>query len=248
MTQTTLVSHYGKKPAALESFLAQCQQLLVAGLSTAFQPYSIDQIHATIIGLEGCRRTDRVENTNFRQLRQEVRRVDPAELLAFLRSSSMPSFDVRIGGYADAEKCAFLSQGKHPHVRSFSIQGAIAVAMGWPADGSNVLDDLRRSFGRINVLHKWHQTESDFDNDFFFVLGRIDPDLSETEAILSAEQTLRKFLAEIEPFSVRVDLTTLRVVSYSDTQLPLATSRAYVIDDPALTVDLLLQSYDDCDG
>jgi len=248
VTQTTLVSHYGRKPTALESYLKQCQQHLAAGLSTAFKPYAIEQIHATIIGLEGCRRVDQIENINFRQLRQEARCVDPAELLSFLRSSSLPSFDVRIGGYAAAEKFRFLSQGKHPHVRSFSILGVIAVAMGWPADGSNVLDDLRRSFGQINVLHKWHKTESDIDNDFFFVLGRIDPELTGTEAIASAEQVLRRFMAEIEPVTIPVDLTTLRVVSYSDTQLPLGTSRAYAIDEPALTADLLLQGYDDCEA
>lgn len=247
MTQTTLVSHYGKKPKALESYLKQCQQYLVAGLSTAFKPYAIEQIHATIIGLEGCRRADQIENINFRQLRQEVRCVDPAELLSFLRSSSMPVFDVRIGGYAVAQDYGFLSQGKHPHVRSFSILGVIPVAMGWPADGSNVLDGLRRSFGQIDILHKWHKTESDIDNDFYFVLGRIDPELTGKEAIASAEQALRRFMAEIEPVTIPVDLATLRIVSYSNTQLPLGTSRAYAIDEPALTADLLLQGYDDCE-
>jgi hypothetical protein len=55
-------------------------------------------------------------------------------------------------------------------------------------------------------------------------------------------------MAEIEPITIPVDLTTLRVVSYLDTQLPLGTSRAYAIDEPALTADLLLQGCDDYEG
>lgn len=244
--QATLVSQYGKKTDEFSSYVKRCQEELTTSLSSVFMPYEIAQVHSTIIGLEGCCRNSRIENTNFREHRQKVRLMVPSEFLTFLRSSSLPAFDVQIGGYVEAEDYGFLSQGKHPYLRSFSIQGVVAVAMGWPTDGTNTLDDFRRSFNPVNVLHKWHKAESDIDNDFFFVLGRVNQDSVSEETVDNAATHMRHFMANADPITVNVNRTSLQIVCYSDTQLPISTSIAHAIDDLNFTPNDLLQCYDEC--
>jgi hypothetical protein len=246
--QATLVSHYGEKPDELASHVKRCQDELTTSLSSAFTPHEMAQVHGTIIGLEGCRRKGQVENTNFRERRQEVRYMDPSQLFAFLRSPSIPSFDVQIGGYVESTDYGFLSLGKHPYFRSFSIQGVIAVAMGWPTDGTSVLDDFRRSFNQQNALHKWHKTESDIDDDLFFVLGRVNRESASDATIANAETHMRQFMTNANPITVNVNRSSLRIVCYVDTQLPLSTSHAHAIDDPTFTPDDLLQCYDECNN
>ena len=51
--QLTLVSFYGEKNAEFAAWIRKIQQLLSAELGTDFEPYSLDQIHGTIIGLDG---------------------------------------------------------------------------------------------------------------------------------------------------------------------------------------------------
>jgi len=244
--QATLVSHYGPKPPALAAYLRRCQSKLSKILPSAFAPYAVEQVHATVIGLEGCRRNGQLENLHYRERRRALRHMDPSQLLDFLRAGDVPAFDVRIGGYRKAEHYPFLSQGKHPYDRSFSVQGAIAVAMGWPDDCSAVLDAFRRSFNRLNAWHKWHQGDADVDNDFFLVLGRVDRRSNTDAEIACAEAVMRQFMATEEPVSVTFGRSSLRIVFYSDAQLPLSTSHAYAIDDPALTVSRLRDVYDDC--
>lgn len=242
--QATLVSHYGPKSEKLASHLKCIQDELTAVLSPAFTPYVMEQIHATIIGLEGRRRNGQIKNANFHHLRQESRYVDPYQLLSFLRSPAVPSFDVQIAGYVKSSNYEFLSQYKHPYLRSFSIQGNIAVAMGWPSDRSSVIDEFRHTFNQINALHKWHKTDSDIDNDFFFVLGRVNRESISDAAIAKTEEKIRQMMANSDPITVNVDHSTLSIVCYSDTQLPLSTSHVHTIDDHTFTADEFLQCYE----
>lgn len=242
--QATLVSHYGHKSGKLAWLLKCIQAELLSLLSTAFTPYSLEQIHATIIGLEGWRTNGKIENLNYRNSGQLNRFVDPCELLNFLRSPGIPSFDVQIGGYNESINYQFLSQGIHPYFRTFSIQGSIAVAMGWPYDRSGILDYIRRSFNQVHVLHKWHTADSDVDNDFFFVLGRMNLKLITGDDIVRAEQSMRKYMANLNPVTIEVSRSTINLVCYENTQLPPCTSRVYAIDDINLTAENLLQCYD----
>jgi hypothetical protein len=230
----------------LASFVRQFQAELSASLGAAFLPYDVAQVHGTVIGLEGRRRDGHIENLNFRECRQETRAMDPAVLLAFLRSPSVPTFDVQIGGFRREEDYGFLSRGKHPYSRAFSIQGPIAVMMGWPINGGNVLDGFRRSFNRLNVLHKWHRSDSSVDNDFFVVLGRVARDSVGDEDIADTEQRVRERLSTSDPLQITVSAASLQIVCYSDVQLPPASSHAHAILDPALTPEKLLQCYSDC--
>ena len=177
--QLTFVSHYGPKPAPFVEKIRLLQSMIAEQLGGRFEPYTVEQVHGTVIELEGARFETRIRNENFRRFRGTERFIDFQGLLDFLRTQPESDWDVRIGGYDLACDYGFTSAGQHPFLRSFSIRGEIAVAMGWPQSLGTVvpsLDELRRAFQQFGALHKWHQCESDVDNDFFFVLGRVSPD------------------------------------------------------------------------
>jgi hypothetical protein len=242
--QVTLVSHYGEKPDELEGLIRSCQELLSFGLAARFRPYPVEQVHGTIIGLEGHRKSGRLLNRN------SGKQVHPKALLRFLREQ-FPVIEIRIGGYRHRASYGFQSRGTHPYFRSFSIQGKIAVAMGWPVQGDtfpNSIDDLRWRFSRdFGVRHKWHKTKDAVDNDFFLVLGRVEESIDRFR-LDHAVTEVRTFLSGLEGVHVRIEKDTLRVVAYMDDQLPPETSWVFSVDDPLLTSDRLLAYYPMSDG
>jgi hypothetical protein len=242
--QLTLVSHYGEKPAAFTELIARLQQQLAQTLGDEFTPYSLQQIHATIAGLEGTPRGAEVLNNNFARHRRVERAMNFNALLDLLQSEHCPRLSIRIGGFAEEHDWKFMSNGQHPFVRSFSIQGQIAVAMGWPFEHEQVTDSLtkfRRTLETFGVLHKWHRIPADADNDFFFVLGRVQPSVSR-EKITRAETLMRRLLAQ-SPVTIEVDRDTLSFVAYTDSQLPLESSRTWKVTDGCVSAQALADVY-----
>jgi hypothetical protein len=249
--QVTLVSYYGEKSGKVLEFIRCCQDELSRLLLSAFRPYEVEQVHATIIGLEGCRLGGKIRNENFGTFYQEERFMSAGELLDVLRSNDFPSFDIRIGGYRHHEDYGFLSQSRHPYLRSFSVQGSIAVAMGWPYDEeqySDVLERLRRRFNELNILHRWHRKPSDEDNDFYFVLGRVDRRFVSDIQIKQVEEQMRLFLTGVNDLKIPVTKDALSIVGFLDTQLPPQTSVSFKIGDAELTESRLLKLYPTCEG
>ncbi len=229
----SLVAYYGEKPAQLAELISAVQAELGGHLPQAFCGYAMEQVHATIIGLEGHRDSGEVINSNYRELRGERRGMDLAGVFGLLREPSLLPLTVVLGGYREAEAYAFTSRGLHPYLRSFAIHGDIAVAMGWPWSEGGLpptLGRLRCAFERVNVLHKYHRTADDLDNDFYFVLGRIRPDrVSETE-LQGLQARMRAFLAAREPLAIAVGRECLSLVAYVDTRAPPDTTRAFGLD------------------
>jgi hypothetical protein len=243
--QLTLVSHYGPKLAPFAEKIRLLQSLIAEQLGRRFEPYTAEQVHGTIIGLEGARFGARIRNENFRRFRGEERFINFQGLLDFLRAQPEPDWEVRVGGYDLACDYGFTSAGRHPFLRSFSVRGEIAVAMGWPhRSGSFVssLDELRRALQYFGALHKWHQRESDVDNDFFFVLGRVPPD-TESAQRDAAQHIIREHLAA-EPLLAPVTRATLSFVAYLDPQLPPETSQTLRLNDLQVTASLLAGIYE----
>lgn len=243
--QLTLVSHYGEKPPALASLCDSLQSRAAALLGNAFVPYDTAQIHGTIVGVEGERTDGRIVSANFSRHRNIERHIDFTGLCRAARA--MQPFEIRLGGFGRHEDFGFTSNGSHSFLRSFSLQGEIAVAMGWPwSDGrhSGALFDFRKSIEKFGVLHKWHRRESDRDNDFFFVLGRVNRAGVTDERVVDAEEALRSFLADSDPVQFSVTAGTLSFVAYTDSQLPCVTSRAWRVTDPRLTGEMLAAVYD----
>jgi len=230
-TQLTLVSHYGPKPPELERLIRGCNEILARGLGDGFEPYRVEQVHATIIGLEGRRDGDCIVNA------RSGCSVDPDALLAFVRGE-LPPLRVRIGGYRPGVDYGFTSRGQHPAERSFSVQGRMAVVIGWPEDRARPLDRLRRKFDeRLGVRHKYHTSADAVDDDFFFVLGTV-----ATRPAADLSEEIRAYLAR-SFVVVSVDRSTLRVVAYHDTRLPARSTRAFALDAAELTPERLLGFY-----
>jgi len=244
--QLTLVTHYGSKPAPFAEKIRLLQSMLAEQLGPGFWRYAVEQVHGTIIGLEGTRLGTRIRNENFRRARDEERFIDFDGLLNFLCREAKDEIEVRLGGFEPASDHGFTSAGQHPFVRSFSVRGEIAVAMGWPHhSGAFVpsLDQLRREFQQFGLLHKWHQRPADVDNDFFFVLGRVLPGVEPARRDL-AQQTIREHLVGT-PLWLPVTSDTLCIVAYEDSQLPPESSRVFQLNDGQVTAELLASLYDD---
>jgi hypothetical protein len=245
--QVTLASHYGPKPAGLAALIRACQDQLHQALGDSFRPYRLEQVHATIVGLEGCRMGEKILNRNSQALGAPAC-MNLDGLLTYLRSNGA-RFDIRIGGFGSSTNYSFESRGEHPHLRSFSIQGAAAVAMGWPIADSglpNVLDDFRwhvwREFG---VRHKWHPHDESHDNDFYFVLGRLCGDVDAVR-VTRAIQVVRALLSADAGLVFAVSRDSLQVVAYTDETLPLETSVGRPVMDESLTAERMATWYPPC--
>lgn len=230
----TLVAWYGDKPPQIARLIQDVISELGNVLGSSFCPYSLAQVHATIIGLEG-RRTDKcIINTNYMEIRNERRPQNLNAALRILKDKSLLPFEVTIGGFIDGGQYSFTSRGLAPYLRAFSLQGRYVVVMGWPyvnGEYSTSIDKLRRAFNSANILHKYHITEDSEDNDFFFVLGNVikaDIDPLQLEA---AQSHMRSFLAGYKPVSVPVSRDSLCLVAYLDTKLPVETSYCYTLDE-----------------
>jgi hypothetical protein len=244
--QATLVSHYGEKSSELSDLIRESQDILARCLGSSFYPYQLHQVHGTVIGLEGHRTETKIRNLNSAEAGVGSE-VDPSALLSFLRGPEFPSIRVRIGGYRYHQHYPFTSREMHPYLRSFSIRGDIAVAMGWPVGGSNFpnsLDGLRWQFdSRLGVRHKWHRKPDDTDNDFFLALGRLDRRLLSATRIQHVSEQVRLFLAGLDGIIVPIGINTLKIAAYLEPQLPLETSCWFEVKDSRLTPERLLGLY-----
>lgn len=231
----TLVAFYGEKPREFSALVAELQQRLTESLGPGFSPYEPQQVHSTIIGLEGRRDGDRVLNSNFLRLRHERRYMDVRQLIETIdQATDLLPIRIRIGGYKASDRYSFTSRGAHPFMRSFSIHGGVAVAMGWPFEDSvfpSTLDRLRRKFAETNVLHKYHALEVDEDNDLFFVLGNVRTGARHTRSVEMAEREIRAYLERQQPTDIELRPEHLSLVSYADPTLPVNTSKVYPVND-----------------
>jgi hypothetical protein len=245
----TLVAYYGEKSgerlSALRKFINATQDHLHNKLGEAYHPYDIAQVHATIIGLEGTRIGNYLVNTNYLQQRQQLRAMALPEVLNLLKGNSLP-FAVRIGGYRDGEHFPFTSRGLHPYLRSFSVQGDIAVAMGWPFYRQRYphsLDRLRRILNEANVLHRYPAKPEDIDNDFYFVLGRVEKEKVTDTQLQSTQESMREYLARQKPINVKINRDHLKIVAYVNTKLPPSTTHDYSLEDAESSLDEIISMY-----
>jgi hypothetical protein len=243
----TLVAYYGEKPSAFSELIEAVQKKIQESLPPdSFCAYEPRQVHATIIGLEGRRLGGHVLNTNYVERRHELHAIDFSRLFHILKHSRVLPFSVNISGYKDGEAYPFTSRDLHPYLRCFSIQGEIAVVIGWPYDGyhyPNSLDELRRSFQAANVLHKYHASPNDVDNDFFFTVGKVARERIDNIALQQLCVKIRHFLSSTHTEPVEISRDRLRVVAYVNPQLPPRTSCAYTLDEAEAKIDEIRSLY-----
>lgn len=239
MSQQTIVALYGQKIGSLAELLKTMQDKLIGIKGIEFTKYDLPQIHATLIGLE--KKPGKLNfNYNFLMKRKEEVQMDISGFREYLRSSSELPFQIQIGGFKDRDY-PFISRAQRPYKRSFSIQGNKAVIMGWPIRGKpledsdispaqlmqesrlypNTLDILRRSAQRFSILHTYHASYTDVDNDFYLrigLFGNVDQAKIRSEEI---QKNLRDFLSNMPPIILNIELKDLKLVSYEDETLPI---------------------------
>lgn len=228
----TAVAFYGAKTGALKQ-LAECvQEILREQLGSGFRPYTLDQIHGTVIRLDGFTdpQTGSVVSLRYRDGAGPRPPMDHAQAQEILAARLTPPLRIRVGGFRAGEAAAFSSRGKHPYERSFALTRGAFVMMGWPestiAHGSAAqpLDGLRRDLGRANVPHWYHHRPGDVDNDFHLVVGHLTtapPDgAGPPDGAAAAVHAVRSYLAG-HPARLEVGTGQLAVIaSYSPTLAP----------------------------
>lgn len=242
----TLVAYYGDKPPLITKLISGAISELSRRLGHGFAPYSLQQVHGTIIGLEGRRAGKHIINTNYAKIQDDLRSVDLKAVFQILKKKSLLPFEVTMGGFIDGGPYSFTSRDAVPYMRAFSIQGINTVAMGWPfMNGRYVksLDKLRRAFNSVNILHKYHASPASEDNDFFFVLGNLVNGSVDQIQLLEAQGHLRSHFASQEPVSVSISRDCLRVVAYIDEKLTPETSCSFTLHEAEEKVNLIQSLY-----
>ena len=214
----TAVALYGTKTGDFKILLETVQAILSARLRDRFRPYTLDQIHGTVIRLDGVADTQagRIVNLRYLEVTGIPRAMDHARALEILTAHLTPPLSIRIGGYGPGTAATFSSRGQHPHERMFSVQGDAFVLVGWPVStvtngiASGPLDDLRRAMNDANIVHWYHRSSTDIDNDFHLVIGHHNgAPQGETEEAVSA---VRAYLAQ-HPVQVEVGVDQIAIVA-----------------------------------
>jgi len=243
LRQATLVSFHGPKPSGLEQQFLKCQEMIRETPGIDFQPYDVDQIHGTIIGLEKVSGEELI-NKNMACNRGRCIAMDIVAFARDLQDSPRFPITLQFGGYA-LDDVSFTSRGQPPYDRSFSIQGGKAVLIGWPVskkrrgkasgstnrnegDFNRSLDDIRKRAQVFSILHTYHVSETDVDNDFYMRLGLIKTTGSNERHILELTHKVRNWLSR-NPFTVDLSLRDLTIASYQDEMLPTHSTRRFSI-------------------
>jgi hypothetical protein len=189
---------------------------------------------------------ERLISSNWAGQRGGIRLLDLKGVIEVIRSSRNLPLSLRFGGFDVARESSFSSRGLHPGIRSFSIQARIAVAMGWPVVGDAfppAIDLLRRELAPVGALHKYHVSEGEIDNDFFFVLGQVERRGLEKTVVAEVQQRIRHFLSSRE-VDIHLRRDDLSLVAYEETTLALTRTRQFSLDDIAADPMLMINLYD----
>ena len=231
------VAFYGPKTGPLRELLAGVQALIAEHVGEDFRPYSLEQVHATLIALNGVRdpETGAIVNEYLLAHAGVRREMDLPRVMDILARAA--PMRVRIGGFRPDQEAPFTSRGQHLAERAFSVQDRAFVLVGWPADSlagaGRPLDDLRREMNAAHVLHRYHVQATDVDNDLHLVVGHHAG--APPGALARATAAVRDKLAA-DPVDLTIGLADIKIVAADSHTLapPL-----YVGDIPAAEATLL---------
>ena len=231
------VAFYGPKTGRLRELLTGVQALIAEHVGGDFRPYTLDQVHATLIALNGVRAGGTIVNEYLLEHAGERREMDLPRVMDILARRFATPLRVRIGGFRPGQAIPFTSRGQHLAERSFSVQGEAFVLVGWPAESlagaGRPLDDLRREMNAAGVLHRYHARPGDVDNDLHLVVGHQDG--APAAALARATAAVRDKLAA-DPADLAIALSDVTIVAADSHTLapPL-----YVSGVPAAAAEVL---------
>ena len=244
VSQLSLAAFYGEKDINdLWDKIDDIQKLIEDDISNKYESYTKEQIHGTIIGLEGVRLNDKLLSKNYKELVNKEYDLELDSILEYIINTEMFPITIKIGGYQNNKKYSFTSRGEIPYNRSFSVQRDTLVAMGWPYKDNNytpILDTLRRELGKLGGLHKYHDQVNSFDNDFFFVLGNLKFPLTENEKN-NLQLKIRNEMTSWNETYLTIHKDDLRVIQYEDTKF--RNANAYKIKDAIKNINFLKKCY-----
>jgi hypothetical protein len=231
------VAFYGPKTGRLHELLTGVQALIAEHVGAGFRPYTLDQVHATLIALNGVRAGGTVVNEYLLEHAGVRREMDLPRVMDILARRFAVPLRVRIGGFRPGQAIPFTSRGQHLAERTFSVQGEAFVLVGWPAESiigaGRPLDELRREMNAAGALHRYHARPADVDNDLHLVVGHHAG--APAGALARATAAVRDQLAA-EPADLAIGLSDVKIVAADSHTLapPL-----YVSGVPAAAADVL---------
>jgi hypothetical protein len=230
------VAFYGPKAGPLRELLTRVQALIAAHVGDDFRPYSLDQVHATLIALNGVPgpRGSAVANEYFLARTGVRREMDLPRVMDILARRFASPLRVRIGGFRPEQEIPFTSRGQHLAMRTFSVQDKAFVLVGWPAvslagvgRSLEPLDELRREMNSAGVLHRYHVRAEDLDNDLHLVVGHQAG--APAGALARATAAVRDTLAA-QPVELAIGIGDIKIVAADS---PTLAPPLYISDIPA---------------
>ncbi len=257
-----LVALYGDKPARVAHLISECQAQITSMAGSAFQPYELRQVHATIVGI-GQPNASWSNERFYKYYGRHVQRNFDG-FFHFLRNSGRFPFQIQVGGFQERDY-PFVSRGTKPYERSFNLQAGKAVVMGWPIRGTPItkqnltmtdliheshiypktLDEIRQSLKGFGFLHDYFQRLEDIDNDFYFRIGLYDPALLPESKQQLIEKGMHDFLRDLEPVIIEITLSDLYLAFSDKETLPIDSTKVLSVSDPNVAADSIMHIYDD---
>ena len=208
------VAFYGPKTGRLRELLIGVQALIAEHVGAGFRPYTLEQVHATLIALNGVREGGTIVNEYLLEHAGVRREMDLPRVMDILARRFAAPLRVRIGGFRPDQAVPFSSRGQHLAERTFSVQGEAFVLVGWPADSlagaGRPLDELRRELNAAGVLHRYHARADDVDNDLHLVVGHHAG--ARASALARATAAVRDKLAA-DPADLAIGLSDVKIVA-----------------------------------
>jgi hypothetical protein len=210
------VALYGAKAEVARDLVVGVQETIAGCVGERFRPYSLEQVHATLIALNGVRdpATGAIVNEYFLEHVGVAVEMELSLVMRILAAHFAEPLAVRFGGWGTGEPVPFRSWGEHLYERGFSVQGNAFLLMGWPTaamtgDG-RPLDRLRRDMNAAGVLHKYHRRDADVDDDLYLVVGHHDG--APADALERAAAAVRERLAA-DPVELSIGLADVSIVA-----------------------------------
>lgn len=227
MANISLVALYEEKPTALKYVLESIwREIRTTELGACFKPYSLEQVHSTLIGMESLPDSNPPINANGLKklkVKTEMNFSGFPERVA----NALP-LTIQIGGFEPSFE-GFTSQGALPYVRSFQInwQSGRVILMGWPMEeGSGIANQQLLGLRKAIGTHHHIQHKYEGDNDFYMVLGQLESLDSYSESIRTAlrveakqlEESIRSQLAN-NPLTLSLETLEVSLVRYKEETL-----------------------------
>lgn len=238
MAKISLVALYGAKPGALKYVLESIlRKIRTTELGACFKPYSLEQVHSTLIGMESLPGSNPPINAN-RLKKLKVKTEMNFSGFAERVANALP-LAIQIGGFEPSFD-GFTSLGALPYARSFQInwKSGRVILMGWPMEeGSGIANQQLLTLRETMETHHHIQHKYEGDNDFYMVLGQLEsldsyaePERrSLQEATQQLEQLIRDYLVQ-HPLTCTLHGEDISLVRYEQETLELDSTEQWPLN------------------